>query len=140
MKRWYDIVKKWGRAISAEKCRETFERVHDLSSFLKRLERDLSEEVGKLFLALLIDFLKIYLCMHASICACFPLLQLITQLLRWITWIFFFVMMKAGRFSTATWGIERGRGRGGVGKRDSVQGFRGLKSGKRLKNVIILVC
>jgi len=46
VKRWYDIAKKWGRASSAEVCRETFECVHDLSSFLKRLEKDLSEEIG----------------------------------------------------------------------------------------------
>ena len=50
VKRWYEIVKKLGRTISAETCRETFECVHDLPSFLKRLEKDLSEEVGKLFL------------------------------------------------------------------------------------------
>lgn len=49
VKRWYDIAKKWGRATSAEVCRETFECVHDLSSFLKRLEKDLSEEVGRTF-------------------------------------------------------------------------------------------
>ena len=54
--RWYDVAKKWGKAISAETCGETFECVHDLSSFLKRLEKYLSEEVGKLFLALLTDF------------------------------------------------------------------------------------
>ena len=49
VKRWYEIAKKWGRATSTEMCRETFRCVHDLSSFLKRLEKDLSEEVGKTF-------------------------------------------------------------------------------------------
>lgn len=88
MKRWYDIVKKWGRAISAEKCRETFERDHDLSSFLKRLEKDLSQEVGKLFLALLIDFLKIYLCTMLSYSATDNTTALVDYM------DFFFVMIK----------------------------------------------
>lgn len=49
VKRWYETAKKWGRATSSEMCRETFKCVHDLLCFLKRLERDLSEEVGKTF-------------------------------------------------------------------------------------------
>lgn len=50
VKGWYEIAKKWGRATSTEMCRETFKCVHDLSSFLNRLEKDLGEEVGKTFL------------------------------------------------------------------------------------------
>ena len=58
VKRWYDRAKKWGRAISAETCKDTLEYVHDLSSFLKRLEKDLSEKVDKLFFALFTDYFQ----------------------------------------------------------------------------------
>ena len=47
VKSWYEIAKKWGRATSTEMCRETFKYVHDLSSFLNRLEKDLGGEVGE---------------------------------------------------------------------------------------------
>lgn len=56
VKRWYDRAKKWGRAISAETCKDTLECVHDLSSFLKRLEKDLTEKVGKLFISVFTDY------------------------------------------------------------------------------------
>lgn len=46
VKRWYETAKKWGRATCTEMCRETFKCAHDLLCFLKRLERDLSEEIG----------------------------------------------------------------------------------------------
>ena len=74
VKRWYDIAKKWGRATSAETCRETFECVHDLSSFLKRLEKDLSEEVGKTFpyTAYRFYFLRSIYTFNSSLpCGCF---------------------------------------------------------------------
>lgn len=52
VKKWYDIVKKWGKGDSAEECRDTFECLHDLSSFLKKLENDLGEVVWKIVVAL----------------------------------------------------------------------------------------
>ena len=47
IKRWYDDAKKWGRGNSAEECKETFESLQDLSSFLKKLEVELHKVVWK---------------------------------------------------------------------------------------------
>ncbi|KAL9950391.1 hypothetical protein ACROYT_G042879 [Oculina patagonica] len=46
VKKWYDIAKIWGRGNSAEECRDMFECLQDLSSFLKKLENDLGKVVG----------------------------------------------------------------------------------------------
>ena len=45
VKRWYDTAKKWGRGNSAEECKDTFESLQDLSSFLTKLEVDLEKVV-----------------------------------------------------------------------------------------------
>ena len=45
VKRWFDTAQKWSRANSAENCRDTFECLDELSSFLKDLERALAEVV-----------------------------------------------------------------------------------------------
>ena len=47
IKRWYNDVRKWGRGNSAEECKETFESLQDLSSFLKKLEVELHKVVWK---------------------------------------------------------------------------------------------
>lgn len=46
IKRWYDDARKWGRGNSAEECKETFESLQDLSSFLKKLEVELHKVKG----------------------------------------------------------------------------------------------
>ena len=79
VKRWYDRAKRWGRAISAETCKDTLECVHDLSSFLKRLEKDLSEKVGNFSLHFLRTFFRD------------PLLKVIRKLLRLSARMFFFL-------------------------------------------------
>ncbi|XP_068725843.1 Fanconi anemia group C protein homolog [Montipora capricornis] len=43
VKRWFDIVQKWSSENSADKCRDTFKRFDELSSFLKELERAIAE-------------------------------------------------------------------------------------------------
>ena len=45
LKRWLETVQRWDRANSAEKCRDTFACLEELSSFLKDLEKALSEVV-----------------------------------------------------------------------------------------------
>ena len=47
IKRWYDDARKWGRGNFAEECKETFESLQDLSSFLKKLEEELQKLVWK---------------------------------------------------------------------------------------------
>ena len=47
IKRWYDDARKLGRGNSAEECKETFESLQDLSSFLKKLEVELHKVVWK---------------------------------------------------------------------------------------------
>ena len=49
VKRWFDIVQKWSSENSADKCRDTFKRFDELSSFLKELERAIAKAVGKKF-------------------------------------------------------------------------------------------
>ena len=46
VKRWHNTVQKWGRGNSAEECRDTFECLQDLTSFLEKLDKDLGEGVG----------------------------------------------------------------------------------------------
>lgn len=45
VKRWLETVQRWDRTNSAEKCRDTFACLEELSSFLKDLEKALSEVV-----------------------------------------------------------------------------------------------
>ena len=53
MKKWHSIAKKWRRGNTAKECRDTFQCLQDLSSFLMNLEKDLGEVVGKIFFLLL---------------------------------------------------------------------------------------
>lgn len=45
VKRWFNTAQKWGRANSAEKCRDTFQCLEELAIFLKELEKILGELV-----------------------------------------------------------------------------------------------
>lgn len=45
--KWFESAQKWGHANSIEKCRETFESIEELSSFLRELEKALAELVWR---------------------------------------------------------------------------------------------
>ena len=46
VKRWFETAQKWGSANSAIKCKDTFECLEELTSFLKDLESAFGEVVG----------------------------------------------------------------------------------------------